>query len=368
MGSQVLRELAERGVCATGFERYRPGHERGAAGGETRIFRTAYKEGGQYVPLLRRARRAWEQLGRRAGTVLFEPVGALTVGNAADRDVRMIRQVAAQWSLEVDELDHAAAGERFGQHRLFADDVVLLDREGGLLHPGRAVAATAQLAQRAGATVQTDAFVDEIEETSRGVQVRYRQDGEPRVAEFDRVVVCTGPWITSDFPQLRRDVEIRRAVLSWYTPDRPGWWRPGRFPVGMRRSGPGHRFSFFPDVGGGVKVNLHVEKSVVDDPERPHSSVPEQYRDRVSAVVADCLRGLSGTPVRVGTYMEGYTADNHGIIGPLPGRPDVFAMGGFSGHGFKLAPVFAEAVVDLLLRGNTELPIDHLALSRLAAA
>jgi sarcosine oxidase len=68
------------------------------------------------------------------------------------------------------------------------------------------------------------------------------------------------------------------------------------------------------------------------------------------------------------TYMEGYTADNHGIIGRVPDTPSVLAMGGFSGHGFKLAPVFARSAVDLLLTGGTDLPIDHLALSRFATA
>jgi sarcosine oxidase len=42
----------------------------------------------------------------------------------------------------------------------------------------------------------------------------------------------------------------------------------------------------------------------------------------------------------------------------------IFAAG-FSGHGFKFAPLIAVALADLALQGKTELPIDFLSLKRL---
>ena len=44
MGAMALWQLARDGVDAIGFERYSPGHDQAAAGGESRIFRTAYLE------------------------------------------------------------------------------------------------------------------------------------------------------------------------------------------------------------------------------------------------------------------------------------------------------------------------------------
>ena len=362
MGSQVLHELTRRGVSATGFERFAPGHEHGAAGGETRIFRVAYKEGGQYVPLLRRARRAWEDLGDRAGVRLLEPCGALTIGLDGDPDVRTVMDVVQEWGLDVDRV----GGERYPQHRLSADDVMLFDREGGLLYPSRAVEHTARLAEKAGARVHTYTQVTAIEDGGSGVTVHYRTaDGDRHSARFDQAVVCTGPWIHTLVPELARDIEIRRAVLTWFAggPE----WAPSRFPVGIRRSGGENIFSFFPDVGGGVKINLHVPKTVVDDPDRLTAEVEQAYVDRVTAAVDRCLPGLSAPPTAVRTYMEGYTGDNHGVIGRPSRQPNLLVMAGFSGHGFKLAPVFAHAAADLLLNDRTDVPVDHLAISRLFA-
>jgi sarcosine oxidase len=64
-GSMALWQLAAAGVDAVGFERVAPGHDRGAVGGETRLFRMAYAEGGQWLGPLRRALDGWRQPERR---------------------------------------------------------------------------------------------------------------------------------------------------------------------------------------------------------------------------------------------------------------------------------------------------------------
>lgn len=287
----------------------------------------------------------------------------MTIGSAEDPDVRTVVDVTQEWDLDVERLDHGEAARRFPQHRLFEDDVVLFDRQGGLLHPQRAVVETALLAEKAGARIHSCTTVVDVVDDGSGVAVHYRQGEEILVEKFDQAVVCTGPWITRSVPVLARDIEIRRAVLCWF--EAGPHWAPARFPVGIRRSGGDNVFSFFPDVGGGVKINLHVTKSVVDDPEQLDPVVTQEYLARVSAVVSRGLRGLPPEPFAVRAFMEGYTADNHGIIGRDPQRPNVLVMGGFSGHGFKLAPVFARAAAELLRTGRTEVPIDHLSLSRL---
>ncbi len=59
MGAQTLWRLARQGVDAVGIERFAPGHDRGSSHGESRIIRTAYLEGEEYVPFVRAAWRAW---------------------------------------------------------------------------------------------------------------------------------------------------------------------------------------------------------------------------------------------------------------------------------------------------------------------
>src|SRR5690625_5861629 len=63
MGSMSLWQLAKRGVCVLGFVQFGVGNDRTAAGGESRVFRTAYMEGKEYVQILKASRllsKVWE--------------------------------------------------------------------------------------------------------------------------------------------------------------------------------------------------------------------------------------------------------------------------------------------------------------------
>jgi sarcosine oxidase len=76
--------------------------------------------------------------------------------------------------------------------------------------------------------------------------------------------------------------------------------------------------------------------------------------------VAELLPGLLPTPVRISSYMDAYTSDGHGLVGALPGTDNVWLLGAFSGHGFKLATAFGQVAADLVTEGKTGLPIEQL--------
>ena len=44
----------------------------------------------------------------------------------------------------------------------------------------------------------------------------------------------------------------------------------------------------------------------------------------------------------------------------MPGVDNVWVLGGFSGHGFKMAPAFGRVAADLVITGKSSLPIEHL--------
>jgi sarcosine oxidase len=87
----------------------------------------------------------------------------------------------------------------------------------------------------------------------------------------------------------------------------------------------------------------------------------------INAAVAEFLPGLVPTPVRVSTYMDAYTADGHALVGRVPGTDNLWLLGAFSGHGFKMAPAFGQVAADLITSGKTALPIEHLTPKRFQA-
>ena len=52
------------------------------------------------------------------------------------------------------------------------------------------------------------------------------------------------------------------------------------------------------------------------------------------------------------------------MIDRLPGCQNVVVAAGFSGHGFKFAPLVGERVADMLMDREPEFPLSQFALSR----
>ena len=61
-------------------------------------------------------------------------------------------------------------------------------------------------------------------------------------------------------------------------------------------------------------------------------------------------------------YMN--SPDHHFIVDRHPTHERVTIAAGFSGHGFKFAPVIGEALADLSIRRQSDLPIEFLSLKR----
>src|SRR5699024_12765976 len=81
MGSMAMWQLAKRGVKVIGFEQFGIGHDRSGVGGESRIFRTAYKEGSEYVPILKESYKYWRNLESDSRKDLLTLSGALIFCN-----------------------------------------------------------------------------------------------------------------------------------------------------------------------------------------------------------------------------------------------------------------------------------------------
>jgi glycine/D-amino acid oxidase-like deaminating enzyme len=62
--------------------------------------------------------------------------------------------------------------------------------------------------------------------------------------------------------------------------------------------------------------------------------------------------------------MYDMTPDEDFVIDRVPGHENVVLAAGFSGHGFKFAPVVGELVADMLMDREPEFPPARFALSR----
>lgn len=356
IGSMTLWQLARGGVDAIGFEQYAPGHDQAAAGGESRIFRTAYIEGPEYVPLLLRARELWRELERESGRSLLTLNGGLMIGAAESEAMRNVVASATSFDLPHEVLDAAEMGRRYPQHRMLPGETAVLDHWAGVLRPEFAVLAAAQAAQARGARVVAGCRVTSVEPGPDGVRVHTPEGGYT----VEQAVVTAGPWTARFAPDLARHITPKKLVMTWYPARDVAAYTPDSFPIFIRESGDVHIFGIPTLDGGSVKVAPHGSYGDLADAGDLDRNVTAAELEPINSTVARLLPGLDPTPVRVSAYMDAYTTDGHAVVGRMPGAENVWLLGAFSGHGFKMATAFGQVAAELVTDGKTGLPIEHL--------
>lgn len=348
MGAMALWQLAERGIRAVGYEAFSPGHDRGAAGGESRIFRMAYKEGAQYVPLLKRARQLWDDVDQLSDHPIFYPSGFATVGPADDPQIASSLESARIHDLEVEILGADEAKSRVPEHPVRPGETMVYDPSGGLIRPELAVLTVADRAEQLGAEIRRYTKVLEVTEAGDHATVTTDSGTE----SFDQLIVAPGPWVNELSPVTRFPIQPRALIATWFPRRSSALFVLGRSPAAVRVGTPG--FSCFPAVDGtNVKVIAHGAFDDIEGPDSLPRAGTVASSQRAASFVEETLPGVFPTPVRVQTYSDGYTPDNTPVLGRIDRSSSIIVAAGFSGHGFKMAPAFGEALADIVENDRT---------------
>jgi sarcosine oxidase len=341
MGAPTVYQLSARGAKVVGFDQFEPAHDRGSSHGASRIIRQAYYEHPSYVPLL-----------EITGGIYFGALGSSTVGGSL--------RSAVQYNLPHELLDPTEIIRRFPVFQPRANDVAVWERNAGIVRPERAIRAYLHEAARQGAALHFNESVSEWDVTAAGT-VRVTTDRG--VYEAATLILTPGAWTPEMFFDLELPLVVQRHVMAWFDPvGGIGSFVPGKFPIYLWEINPDCIFYGFPAIdgsAGGVKIAMHTDGDVCTPQSIDRKIQPEDERE-LRDQIALRLPMLNGPLLSASTCMYTMTPDQHFVVGLHPRYSQVSIACGFSGHGFKFAPVIGEILADLALAGKTSHPIQFL--------
>lgn len=363
MGAAACDVLARRGVKVLGIDQFSPPHDRGSHHGDTRMFRMAYYEHPDYVPLLKRAYELWQGILCN-GKPVFHQVGGLYMGRPDGELVGQSARAAAEHGLEHERLSHDDLAHRFPQFKLPPDFGGLYEPRGGYVDAENAVAAMITRAEAAGATIARNQRVVKWEDA--GARVRVTTSSDEYTARA--LIVTCGAWTSKLMTRHNLGLVVSRQALGWVMPVDPvPFVADGLrgFPCWGIDGGDGSLYYGFPLLPGQreLKIARHIRGSAADPDQLRREVTPVEEAD-FRAVIPKHLPAADGPTCRTRVCMYTNSHDSHFIVDRLSSHPNIVIACGFSGHGFKFAPVIGEAVADLAMHGKSLLPIGFLGLGR----
>ncbi len=342
-GSSAAYHLARSGVRVLGLEQFGPVHAHGSSHGRTRIYRSAYFEGAEYVPMLLRAQELWAQLQESSGERILHRTGGLVIGPPESPLVRGSQRTAEACGLPYETLSSSQVGQRFPQFALRPEEIAVFDPNAGALFPEACLGAHATGAVEAGAELHYGEAVRGWTASSDSVEVRTNR-GTHRARHL---VLTAGPWTTGLTSELALPLEIERQFMLWFSPQDAATVQVGRMPVFVWDGGDAFRTYGLPDFGDGVKVGSWFGKRAAT-PETADRVYHEEDGRPIRAFAGERLRGVRVPERDRVSCLYTNAPDNHFLIGRHPRLPNVSVVSACSGHGFKFTSVIGEIVSRLV--------------------
>jgi monomeric sarcosine oxidase len=335
----VISRMAEKRIIL--LDRYGIGNEYCSSNDVNRVFRYAYGNDQYYTKMAIESLRLWTEIEKDSHQELLIPTGLLML-EGEDRNANMFNESSfdtlTKLGLGAKRYEEPELKKHYPQFRAQRG---FLDPHGGVLLALTSLETFASQAQARGVRIlekRVTAFRDrsglEIE-TSVGDIIRAK-----------KLVLTVGPW-SSDFLKdgLTGIAPTRQQVVYLRPAGGIEKFRPASCPVFFTD----HHYGL-PAAGiDGVKIS---NKELIDpvDPETARRSVDQDETERCRVACRIFVPDLAdGEVVKSKVCLYDMTANSDFVIGADPDNHDISYGYGFSGHGFKFAPLIGKLLAELAL-------------------
>lgn len=364
MGGAAAYHCAKRGQHVLGLDANPPHHALGSSHGATRAIRETYFESPDYVPLARRSHALWRELEAETNTALLSTCGAVYVGPGGHAMLKGVRTAADLHGLDLEHLSRGDMAKRFPGFSLPEGWEGLFEPKGGVLKAELCLQGHADLARRHGADLRFGMAARSWSRSTGGGITITTEEGD---VEVGGAIVTVGPWACD----LLRDLDLplygRRISVVHFEAADPRLYDASDMSV-YYWAAPEGVFAGFPHFDGdGVKIMRH-DAGEVCTPETVRRTISKADVAEVAAFADKYMPYANGRVRTALVCIYTMTPDNHFIIDRHPGFDNLIFATGFSGHGFKFAPVIGEILADMAVDGETRHPIDFLSALRFRTA
>jgi sarcosine oxidase len=369
MGLFTAYYASRAGAMVTVLERSRVGDPLKASFCLTRSIRNDYIDP-LYARFAHSARRLWLDLQAESGEQFVVDCGCLNLAKArvtpdlAQTYAEVVYQTLTSLQYQAEALDRDALEQRFPQ---FDADLGRLDVEAGyLLVPGITRALLKALARQKVSIVE-GVTVDRVTEADGRVHVGTSQ-GE---WESGSLVLTVGLGTNDLLARLdgcavRFPLRAERPTQSMYLippPNKRSQFTAPTLPVFAYLDIGVYGHPMVPNITPGVKIGYFNPGDVQQ---------ADTFIHDIPGFIEECmpsLRDATAVDVKdVDQCSYDLVADDHFILGALPGFSRILVGVGWRGTGYKFSPAIGRTLMQLALEGRTDYEVDPFSPARFVSA
>ena len=237
------------------------------------------------------------------------------------------------------------------------DEAFAYEPESGYADPYSVTTGYANAAREMGARVRSGSAATGVEITGDRVSAVLTEDGR---VETRTAVVATGPWSGPFLKSIGVDVPLRPIRHQVVMLRRPQDIVPDHPIVGDVV----YDMSPRPDVGNITLIGVGEDEEA--EPESFNQGVDMPMVERTFENLTKRMPGMASALFRGGwSGLFTTTPDWHPVLDRVEGIEGLYLAVGFSGHGFKLAPMVGVVMAELVTEGKaTSVDISELDLKR----
>jgi monomeric sarcosine oxidase len=323
------------------LDRYGVGNDYCSSNDVNRVFRYSYGSDELYTRMAVESLKLWKKLEKESGQEILLSTGLLML-QGEDRKANGFNEASyrtlSRLKLGAEQVDREEIERRFPQFRA---EKGFFDPHGGVLLASKALSVLGSLIEKHGVKVRKEharrlIFGDHpLVETVGGEDVR-----------FHKLVITIGPWSNGLLNRKLASMVPTRQQLIYFKPrDGLDTFQPKHCPV------------FFTDKHYGLPAagidGVKVSPKELNDPMDPENANRSVDNEQIVGAREVCRRFVpdlaDGDVIRSKVCLYDMTENSDFVLDKDPDHPEVVYGYGFSGHGFKFAPLIGIILSELVL-------------------
>jgi sarcosine oxidase len=323
------------------LDRYGVGNDYCSSNDASRVFRYSYGNDELYTRMAVESLKLWRTLEEESGQELLLSTGLLML-QGEDQNANGFNESSyktlTRMKLGAEQLETRELEKRFPQFRAAKG---FFDPHGGVLLASKALSVLGSLIEKHGVKVRKEQASRLVLSDHPSVETT---GGE--IVRFHKLVIAIGPWSNSLLNSRLTSMVPTRQQLIYFKPQK-----------GLHNFSPGTCPVFFTDKHYGLPAagidGVKVSPKELNDPVDPEKANRSVDKEQIVGCREVCRRFVpdlaDGEVVHTKVCLYDMTENSDFVLDRDPDHPEVVYGYGFSGHGFKFAPLIGTLLSELAL-------------------